>query len=218
MSWLAALLGRRSNPKDDDQIGLFGEDQSEVEGFALVSPKGKHAGTARPGRGTQTELVSRKVSRKKMEEMRRRELAERAARKRKPNPERWLAPKLRPQERARLKQLHDVYFSTFDELESLPGATMQTPGGRHDVPEGYALLVRIGDTDYAFFQDPEPEETWSFVTIGTPSSPDRVEHLEDYLAVLERVNDLVLRQLGRRRNPESERDLHSKIIKGRLMP
>lgn len=395
-------LGRRTNA-EKEQIGLFGDEQAEVEGFALVSPKGGATRRVRPEKGIQTELVSRKVSREKMEEMRRKELAERAERKKRrkrknplrlagyddfcaeladaydaapafdpreawrwdvlmdsvermydqvarqvevrfvdgqpyetadqmrkevastgvleisregnvhplwtpeqnlkfravhdyvvhilpgeggpdfgprgelraynlhrrltppdawpalftevaaqacyvnakgsfpvqkiavlpqfdfynvgwhaparaANPERWLAPMLRPQERARLKQLHDVYFSTFDELESLPGATMQTPGGRHVVPEGYALLLRVGDTDYAFFQDASPEETWSFVTIGTPTSPDRVEHLQDYLAVLERVNDLVLRQLGRRSNPEDERDLHAAILKRRLMP
>lgn len=378
------FAGAYANPKE--QVGLFGAKQAEVEGFALVSPKGKPVERARPGKGTQAELVSRKVSREMMEEMRRRELAERAGRKKRKkktknplrledyeefcaavadaydaapvfdegeawrwdvlmdsvertygqvagrvqvrfvdgnpygtaeqmrrevartgileisrdggahprwtpeqnlrfravhdfvvhilpgeagpdfgrrgemraynlhrrlaprdawpalfteiaaqacyvnarrefpvqkvavlpqfdyydvgwtareraaNPERWLAPQLSTEDRARLEQLHDVYFAMFDELESLPDATMQTAGGHHTVPEGYALLIQIGPTDYAFFQDAEPEETWSFVTVGHAAKPDEVEHLRDYLAVLERVNALVVDQVRPRPN------------------
>lgn len=190
-----------SRRKAKDQLGLFGSKQVEVEGFALVSPKGKPVTPVRPPKGTQPELVSRRVSREKLEEMRKRELAERAARKKRANnPERWLAPQLSEPDRVRLKQLHDVYFAMFDELESLPGATMSTRGGRHTVPDGYALLIQVGSTTYAFFQDASPAETWSFITIGDADTPDEVEDLEDYLAVLERVNDLVIDQVRRRPN------------------
>jgi hypothetical protein len=76
-------LFRSENPDDERQVGLFGEKQTEVEGFALTSPKGRPAGRVRPGQGTQRELVSRKVSREQMERMREREreLEERRAKK-----------------------------------------------------------------------------------------------------------------------------------------
>lgn len=116
------------------------------------------------------------------------------------NPERWLAPKLRTPHRARLKQLHDVYFDLFEEIESLPDARLTTETGEYTVPEGYALLYRVGDVDYVFFQDEAPAETWSFVTVGRAGEADRVDHLEDYLAVLERVNEAAIRQV-RGQNP-----------------
>jgi hypothetical protein len=111
------------------------------------------------------------------------------------NPERWLAPKLSPAQRARLKQLHDVYFDLFCEIESVPGATLTTETDEYTVPEGYALMYRVGDVDYLFFQDEAPAQTWSFVTVGQGGEKDRLEHLEDYLAVLEMLNDAVSRQV-----------------------
>lgn len=118
------------------------------------------------------------------------------------NPERWLAPKLSAPQRARLKQLHDVYFDLFEEIESAPGAAVRTTRGRYILPEGYALSYRIGEIDYVFFQDEAPAVTWSFVTLGREGKADVVEHLEDYLAVLERLNEAVSRQV-RGQNPSN---------------
>jgi hypothetical protein len=125
------------------------------------------------------------------------------------NPERWLAPKLSAAQRARLKQLHDVYFDLFHEVESLPDATLTTQTGEYTVPDGYALVYRVGGVDYVFFQDEAPAETWSFVTVGRGGENDRVEHLEDYLAVLERINDAVIRYV-RGENPS---DLVGRLIR-----
>lgn len=199
-----AIFQRSPNPKGK-QVGLFGDQQAQVEGFALVSPKGE-GGRASEGKGTQEGLpgVSRQVSVEALTKMREKELAQRAARKRRlkrnereGNPERWLAPKLQPAERARLKQLHDVYFDTFEEIEAFPGATLTTRTGKYVAPEGYALMFREGGVDYLFFQDDEPAQTWTFVTVGR--TQDRVEHLPHYLAVLERV-DTLSRQSTRRHN------------------
>lgn len=78
-SWLSP----RHNPKKGKkgkQGSLF---TTEEEGFALVSPEGKPYERARPSEGgSQPTLFELgKPDRKKMEEMRERELAERAARK-----------------------------------------------------------------------------------------------------------------------------------------
>lgn len=182
------------------QIGLFGAQQSEAEGFALVSPEGAPTQSAQPGQGTQETIpgVSRKVSAQALETMRARELAGRARRRgRKRNPERYLAAKLSPAKRARLKQLHDAYFDTFEEIESLPGAQLATRTGSYVVPEGYALMFSAGGVDHLFFQDEAPETTWTFVTVGR--SRDQVEHLADYLVVLERV-DALSKRYTRRHN------------------
>ena len=91
----ALLEARYGNPADDDQLGLFGEKQTEVEGFALVSQKGDPVGDVRPPTGSQGELIPRgKPSREAMEKIRERELAERAARRRKPNPTQVLKRRL----------------------------------------------------------------------------------------------------------------------------
>lgn len=133
-------------------------------------------------------------------------------RRRARNPDRWLAPKLPPAQRARLKQLHDVYFDMFEEIESLPDATLTTARGKYTVPEGYALTFQVGPTDILFFQDEPPAETWTFVTVGAGLAKDRVEHLSDYLSVLERVNDMVIRHV--KRNPPTK----VSALKRRLMP
>lgn len=77
---------RERNPME--QLGLFGEKQTEVEGFALVSPRGRPVEPVRPPKATQERILpAEKPSREAMEELRRRELAERAERrKRKKNP------------------------------------------------------------------------------------------------------------------------------------
>jgi hypothetical protein len=184
-----------------EQASLFGDDPN-VEGFALTSQEASR-GRSQRGQGTQEGLpgVSRKVSVEQLTAMRERELAERARKKRRKNPERWLAPKLEPADRVRLKQLHDVYFEMFQEIQALPGAILTTRTGKYIAPEGYALLFTAGGVDHLFFQDAPPRETWSFVTVGRRK--DEVEHLPNYLTVLERV-DALAKEHMRRHNPSTQ--------------
>lgn len=119
-------------------------------------------------------------------------------RRRRANPERWLAPKLSARDRARLAQLHEVYFPMFTEVEGVPGDALETDGGRYTLPEGYALRMQVGPQEYLFFQDPDPADTWTFVELG--ADQDAVEQLDDYLSVLERINEAVIRHVRRRPN------------------
>lgn len=82
----AGELVLEANPKK--QMGLFGEKQAEVEGFALVPLEGKPVKRVRPPTEEQERLLpAEKPSREAMERMRKRELEERAARrKRRKNP------------------------------------------------------------------------------------------------------------------------------------
>lgn len=114
------------------------------------------------------------------------------------NPERWLAQKLSPEKRERLKQLHDLYFPMFTEIETLPGFQISTPTDFYKAPEGYALLMDVDDQRFLFFQDADPAETWTFIEVGRGGAPDQVEHLTDYLAVLEQINERVAKHVRRR--------------------
>lgn len=141
-----------------------------------------------------------------------------------------LAAKLPRRQRDRLWKLHGAYAPTmFEKLTSVPGAAVETPMGVHVVPDGRALLFRVEGFDYLTFQDAPPAESWSFVTLGSRRR-DRVEHLSDYLSVLERVDAIVREQVDRPElhrvqrvpviSPERVRRRNPSVaeLKRRLMP
>lgn len=79
----AKRLVANPSAKPKEQLGLFGEKQAEVEGFALTHPEAEPVGRFQTPRGRQERFFEDKPDPEVMEAIRRRELAERRKKRKK---------------------------------------------------------------------------------------------------------------------------------------